>query len=185
MAKMTIIEGNSNDKDNVRAYMVKGERGYSAYEIAVQQGYTGTEEEWKDSFINADTYYNKTETDNLYVANSNIVKVTGTISSIGYNEHKYVKLDYPENFNLNNCIILSGRVREKFSDSYGYGNWHSTNFFLVDTSDVSVITFRDFISIESDGIYYSYYNDVNGFIVYEIEVELYLMKISSEVSPSV
>lgn len=65
MAKMTIIEGNSNDKDNVRAYMVKGERGYSAYEIAVQQGYTGTEEEWKDSFINADIYYNKTETDDL------------------------------------------------------------------------------------------------------------------------
>jgi len=28
MAKMIIIEGNSNDKDNVRAYMVKGERGF-------------------------------------------------------------------------------------------------------------------------------------------------------------
>lgn len=29
MSKMTIIEGNSNDKDNVRAYMVKGEPGVS------------------------------------------------------------------------------------------------------------------------------------------------------------
>ena len=28
MSKMTIIEGNSNDKDNVRTYMVKGERGF-------------------------------------------------------------------------------------------------------------------------------------------------------------
>ena len=27
MSKITIIEGNSNDKDNVRAYMVKGEKG--------------------------------------------------------------------------------------------------------------------------------------------------------------
>ena len=63
MSKITIIEGNSNDKDNVRAFMVKGERGYSAYEIAVQNGYEGTEEEWKDSFLNAETYYNKNEVD--------------------------------------------------------------------------------------------------------------------------
>lgn len=48
--KLTIIEGNSNDKNNVRAIMVKGEKGFSAYEIAVQNGYTGTEEEWVDSF---------------------------------------------------------------------------------------------------------------------------------------
>lgn len=61
--KLTIVEGNSNDKDNVRAIMVKGERGYSAYEIAVQNGYTGTEAEWKDSFLNADNYYNKSEVD--------------------------------------------------------------------------------------------------------------------------
>lgn len=27
----------------------KGERGYSAYEIAVQHGFIGTEEEWLDS----------------------------------------------------------------------------------------------------------------------------------------
>lgn len=65
MSRLTIVEGNSNDKDNVRAFMVKGERGYSAYEIAVQNGYEGTEEEWKDSFLNAENYYNKTETDNL------------------------------------------------------------------------------------------------------------------------
>ena len=29
MSKITIIEGNSNDKDNTRAYMVKGEKGVS------------------------------------------------------------------------------------------------------------------------------------------------------------
>lgn len=65
MSKMTIIEGNSNDKDQVRAYLVKGERGYSAYELYVQNGGTLTEEEWLDEFTNADNFYNKSETDNL------------------------------------------------------------------------------------------------------------------------
>ena len=65
MAKMTIIEGNSNDKDNVRAYMVKGEKGYSAYDLYVQHGGTLTEEQWLDAFLNADNYYNKSETDTL------------------------------------------------------------------------------------------------------------------------
>lgn len=65
MSKITIIEGNNNDKDNVKALMVKGEKGYSAYEIAVQNGYTGTEQEWINSFINSTLYYNKTEVDGL------------------------------------------------------------------------------------------------------------------------
>ena len=34
MAKMTIIEGNSSEKDNTRAYMVKGERGYGISSVA-------------------------------------------------------------------------------------------------------------------------------------------------------
>lgn len=65
MSKITIIEPNTNDKDKVRNFMVKGERGYSAYELYVQNGGTLTEEEWLDEFTNADNFYNKTETDNL------------------------------------------------------------------------------------------------------------------------
>ena len=42
----------------------RGERGYSAYEIAVQNGYEGTEEEWTNSFLSSAGYYTKTETDN-------------------------------------------------------------------------------------------------------------------------
>lgn len=75
MSKITIIEGNSSDKDNVRVIMVKGERGYSAYDIAVQNGYEGTEEEWKDSFLNSDNYYNKDEIDTSQaIQNSKISK---------------------------------------------------------------------------------------------------------------
>ena len=65
MSTITIIEGNNNDKDNTRALMVKGEKGYSAYDIYVQHGGTLTEEEWLDAFLNADNFYNKSETDDL------------------------------------------------------------------------------------------------------------------------
>lgn len=63
MSKLIIIEGNSNDKDNTRAYMVKGEKGYSAYDLYVQHGGTLTEEEWLDEFLNAENFYNKSEVD--------------------------------------------------------------------------------------------------------------------------
>lgn len=75
MSKITIIEGNSNNKDDVRAIMVKGEKGYSAYEIAVQNGYAGTEEEWVNSFINATNYYNKTEVDNKLLEKANVTDI--------------------------------------------------------------------------------------------------------------
>lgn len=66
MSKMVIIEGNSSDKDNVRAIMVKGEQGYSAYDLYVQNGGTLTEEQWLDAFLNAENFYNKTEIDEKF-----------------------------------------------------------------------------------------------------------------------
>ena len=63
MSKITIIEGNSNDKDNVRVIMVKGEKGYSAYDLYVQNGGTLTEEQWLDAFLNAENFYTKGEVD--------------------------------------------------------------------------------------------------------------------------
>lgn len=65
MNKIVVIEGNSNDKDNVRIFMVKGEKGYSAYDLYVKHGGTLTEEEWLDAFLNADNFYAKSEVDNL------------------------------------------------------------------------------------------------------------------------
>lgn len=35
---------------------LKGDRGYSAYEIAVQNGFVGTESEWLESLKGADGY---------------------------------------------------------------------------------------------------------------------------------
>lgn len=73
MSKMIIIEGNSNEKDNVRTYMVKGERGYSAYDLYVQNGGTLTEEEWLDEFLNAENFYNKSEIDTSQTNQNNVI----------------------------------------------------------------------------------------------------------------
>ena len=42
MSKITIIEGNSNDKDNTRAFMVKGEKGVSPTISTTKEGDTAT-----------------------------------------------------------------------------------------------------------------------------------------------
>jgi hypothetical protein len=86
MSKMTIIEGNSNDKDQIRVYMVKGERGYSAYDLYVQQGGTLTEEEWLDSFLNANNFYNKSEVDDLLSAKADTENLSTVATSGSYND---------------------------------------------------------------------------------------------------
>ena len=97
MSKMIIIEGNSNDKNNIRNYLVKGERGYSAYELYVQNGGTLTEEEWLDEFTNADNFYNKSETDNLLDNKINITDIedsltsTSTVKPLSANQGKKLK----------------------------------------------------------------------------------------------
>lgn len=86
MSKMTIIEGNSNDKDQIRVYMVKGERGYSAYDLYVQQGGTLTEEEWLDAFLNANNFYNKSEVDNLLSAKADTEDLSTVATSGSYTD---------------------------------------------------------------------------------------------------
>ena len=86
MSKITIIEGNSNDKDNIRNYLVKGERGYSAYELYVQNGGTLSEEEWLDEFLNATNFYSKSETDDLLDDKSNITDIVDGLESTATNK---------------------------------------------------------------------------------------------------
>jgi len=86
MSKITIIEGNSNDKDNTRNYLVKGERGYSAYELYVQNGGTLTEEEWLDEFLNADNFYNKSEIDDLLDDKINTTDIIDNVTSTNTNK---------------------------------------------------------------------------------------------------
>lgn len=80
MSRLTIVEGNSNNKDNVRAIMVKGEKGASSYDLYVEHGGTLTEEEWLDAYLSADNYYSKDETDNLL---SNKANSSTTLAGYG------------------------------------------------------------------------------------------------------
>ena len=93
----------------------KGERGYSAYEIAVQNGYTGTEEEWANAFLSADYYYTKTEADTLLAAKAaktevylkgDYAVVTGSIEYEEGKRSEQVTLDYPTGYTKENCIIV-------------------------------------------------------------------------------
>lgn len=86
MSKMVIIEGNSNDKDNVRVIMVKGEKGYSAYDLYVKNGGTMTEEQWNNAFLSADNYYSKNETNNLLSTKINNSDIVDNLNSTATNK---------------------------------------------------------------------------------------------------
>ena len=86
MSKITIIEPNSNDKDQTRNFMVKGERGYSAYDLYVQNGGTLTEEEWLDVFLNATNYYTKTEVYTSLGAKVNTSDIKDNLTSTDTNK---------------------------------------------------------------------------------------------------
>ena len=65
MSKLKIKNLDTNEFEELPLIQgERGERGYSAYEIAVKNGYKGTEAEWTNAFLSPDGYYGKTEIDN-------------------------------------------------------------------------------------------------------------------------
>ena len=86
MKKIIIVDGNSDDKDQIRNYLVKGERGYSAYDLYVQNGGTLTEEQWLDAFLNANNYYSKTETDTLLNNKVNVSDIIDALNNTATNK---------------------------------------------------------------------------------------------------
>ena len=99
----------------------KGERGYSAYEIAVKHGYTGTEEQWSQDFTNPDNFYDKMEMDSIlsgyvetttltdYVPKSDIVDnvtSTDTDKPLSANQGKVLKDDIDTNYINTNGVLL-------------------------------------------------------------------------------
>lgn len=65
------------DKE-IEILMTKGERGYSAYELAVQNGYTGTEEEWLNAHLSPDYYYTKSEVDDINTETAGLINNEAT-----------------------------------------------------------------------------------------------------------
>jgi len=115
----------------------KGERGDSAYEIAVKNGYEGTEQEWIDHFgLDLSDYIKdtdiiddltheyttkplsakqgKTLKDSLDTTNANVtalqnqIAVVSGIAEISTGETN-IAVDYPEGFGYSNCIVIGGR----------------------------------------------------------------------------
>lgn len=79
-----ILVGNSSSNEAVGSLGFKGETGDSAYEIAVKHGYTGTEAQWADDFLNAENYYDKTEADTLLSAKANVSDLLPIGSIVSY-----------------------------------------------------------------------------------------------------
>lgn len=120
----------------------KGERGYSAYEIAVQNGYTGTEEEWANAFLSADYYYTKTEADTLLAAKAaktevylkdDYAVVTGSMEYEEGKTSEQVTVDYPTGYTKDNCIIVSIMVQHS---GVQYPTW-STGSVMTTNSTVT------------------------------------------------
>ena len=93
----------------------KGEKGDSAYEISVKHGYTGTEEQWSEDFLNADNYYDKPEANALLATKANASDVytkgdyailTGSVANTELSLGGKT-VDYPEGFGQNNCVVIS------------------------------------------------------------------------------
>jgi len=104
----------------------------------------------------------------------NIKKITGNKLNVGGDDN-YIKFNYPTDFNTSNCVVIGGKVREKYTIGGNYGFWHSINFTSV-TSNGELVA-NDWISFGDDGIYYNYYTYGVGLLA-EIQVELYLLKLN-------
>lgn len=90
----------------------KGEKGDSAYEISVKHGYTGTEEQWSEDFLNADNYYDKPEM-NTKLADYKLLGDFAVITGIIDNTEEQADvvqitgIEYPEGFTIDNCVVIN------------------------------------------------------------------------------
>lgn len=166
----------------------KGARGYSAYEIAVQHGYTGTEEQWSEDFLNAENYYDKTEMNNLldekaddndllnyydkteinsllanYELKGNFAIITGTQSTTSLN----MLFDFPTGFNQNNCIVIGCMVKRK-NDTY----WRGFNLQEVNNEQTPGVTYAFTPSKINLVDLIAYYNNL-----FPLDYRIVLMKI--------
>lgn len=144
----------------------KGARGYSAYEIAVQHGYTGTEEQWSEDFLNAENYYDKTEINSLlanYELKGNFAIITGTQSTASLN----MLFDFPTGFNQNNCIVIGCMVKRK-NDTY----WRGFNLQEVNNEQTPGVAYAFTPSKINLVDLIAYYNNL-----FPLDYRIVLMKI--------
>ena len=148
----------------------KGEPGDSAYEIAVKHGYTGTEAEWADEFINAENFYNKSECDSKYKLISDFaLAITGN-KPITASNGLTLELNYPTGFNSGNCIPIAIGTTDDPEKGYTFGN------YVGPLSSFEGQSFSYSVTLNDSKIHFTLYN--NNSSDKTAYYKIYLMKIS-------
>lgn len=149
----------------------KGERGLSNYEIAVKNGYTGTEQEWLANFG----------------VDFNVCVMKDDIAVISFQQNMddpdymfMVSIPYPTGFNKDNTIALS--IKEKPSTS---NTWKLRQLNSVDpkTSGLDYFTYYlTPLAFQPESIMYAnQYYDLAGTGVQDdnkYDVQIVLMKVN-------
>lgn len=117
-----ILEGSNSTIEGQLGF--KGETGDSAYEIAVKHGYTGTEAQWADDFLNAENYYDKTEADALLNTKANITNAYSSSTTDSYS-----------------CSYLNNKFVTVYSNATG-SNTGVTLSQSIDTAKFCIVQYR-------------------------------------------
>lgn len=157
----------------------KGETGDSAYEIAVKHGYTGTEEQWSDDFLNAENYYDKSEIDGRYAV------VSGSVTHEEGESTQTLDLTWPDGFNANNCVIISTMLRNPITSNvvWGTGATMTLGSTVSGQIPMSISLKEDKISVVLRNIYLREIEGQEGETSFndcpDIDFKIVLMKINT------
>ncbi len=150
----------------------KGERGLSNYEIAVKNGYTGTEQEWLANF-GVDF--------NVCVMNDDIAVINMEVDMDDPNYFFLINIPYPEGFNVNNSIVLC--KKEKASTQLDWmvnWLWPKSNLWSADPYSSKIWLGQNVIQYANE------YYDMVGTGVQDdnkYDVQIALMKVNIPTPP--
>ena len=148
----------------------KGERGYSNYELAVKNGYQGTEQEWINHF-GLDL--------NVCVLKDDIAVYSGTIDPDDPEFMLFVSIELPEGWTKDNTVILCCKERQHTNQ----GGWAINNLYSSSTSPtVALLALVDGSGESAGKTFLQYANNYYNIesIVYDYQITLMRMDLSNE-----
>lgn len=162
MAKMTIIEGNSNDKDNVRAYMVKGEAGVSptfetsktgdtatititdaegTHEVELKDGFSPTVTASKTNKVTTVTITDISGTETTTINDG--VDLTGGVPTNGVIAFDGVQADIPDGYEVSPTSFATLTNSYSTSTSEGYTANYVNGLNTFSTTEKRIGTWTD------------------------------------------
>lgn len=122
----------------------KGERGYSNYELAVKNGYQGTEQEWLANFGVDFT---------LCKMKSEFAVIIDNVAS----EEMSKLISYPTGFDVNNCVVTSLEIKE--DNTYFYkttkdGEDNNKYDVRVELKENGVVVWCNYSFVEEQPLYF-------------------------------